>query len=50
MAQDEDMSPWGGEQDPTHSLHSEGAMDYSNSEQLVPGQASYLPHRYVYYY
>ncbi|KAI4893196.1 hypothetical protein NFI96_018511, partial [Prochilodus magdalenae] len=45
MAQDEDMSPWGGEQDPTHSLHSEGAMDYSNSEQLVPGQASYQPHR-----
>ncbi|KAL7854141.1 hypothetical protein AOLI_G00209850 [Acnodon oligacanthus] len=44
MAQDGNMSPWGGEQDPAHSLQSEGAMDYSNSEQLVPGQASYQPH------
>ncbi|XP_017568898.1 T-box-containing protein TBX6L-like [Pygocentrus nattereri] len=44
MAQDGNMSPWEGEQDPAHSLHSEGAMDYSNSEQLVPGQASYQPH------
>uniref|UniRef100_A0A8B9GP60 T-box domain-containing protein n=1 Tax=Astyanax mexicanus TaxID=7994 RepID=A0A8B9GP60_ASTMX len=45
MAQDEHMSPWGGEQDPAQSLHSEGVMDYTNSEQLVPGQASYQPHR-----
>ncbi|XP_062868009.1 T-box-containing protein TBX6L-like [Trichomycterus rosablanca] len=44
-AQDEHMSPWGGEQDPGQNLHGEGSMDYSNSEQLVPGQASYQPHR-----
>ncbi|XP_058270969.1 T-box-containing protein TBX6L-like [Hemibagrus wyckioides] len=45
MAQDEQMSPWGGEQDPGQSLHSEGAMDYTNSEQLVPGQINYQSHR-----
>ncbi|KAF5903701.1 T-box-containing protein TBX6L-like, partial [Clarias magur] len=43
MAQDEHMSPWAGEQDPGQSLHSEGAMDYTNSEQLVPGQTNYQP-------
>ncbi|KAI5096504.1 T-box-containing protein TBX6L, partial [Silurus meridionalis] len=45
MAQDEQMSPWGGEQDPGQSLQSEGAMDYTNSEQLVPGQANYQLHK-----
>ncbi|XP_047661698.1 T-box-containing protein TBX6L-like isoform X2 [Tachysurus fulvidraco] len=43
MAQDEHMSPWGGEQEPGQN-HSEGAMDYTNSEQLVPGQANYQLH------
>lgn len=47
MTQDEHMSPWGPEQDHGQSLHSEGAMDYTNSEQLVPGQANYQPQRYV---
>lgn len=47
MAQDERMSPWGGEHDPSQSLHSEGGMDYTNSEQLVPGQVNYQPQRYV---
>lgn len=46
MAQDEHLSPWGGEQDPGQSQHSEGATDYTNSEQLVPGQANYQPNRY----
>lgn len=48
MAQDEHMSPWGGKQDHGQGLHSEGAMDYTNSEQLVPGQANYQLHRYVF--
>lgn len=47
MVQDERMSPWGGEQDPGQSLHNEGNMDYTNSEQLVPGQANYQPNKYV---
>ncbi|XP_066501753.1 T-box-containing protein TBX6L-like [Hoplias malabaricus] len=45
MVQDERMSPWGAEQDSAQGLHSEGAMDYSSSEQLVPGQANYQPNR-----
>ncbi|XP_060791957.1 T-box protein VegT-B-like isoform X1 [Neoarius graeffei] len=45
IAQDEHMSPWGGEQEPGQSQHSEGATDYTNSEQLVPGQANYQPNR-----
>ncbi|KAF4077532.1 hypothetical protein AMELA_G00209120 [Ameiurus melas] len=46
MAQDEQVSPRGGEKDPGHGLQTEGgAMDYTNSEQLVPGQANYQPHR-----
>lgn len=47
MGQDARMSPWGVEQDPSQSLHNEGAIDYTNSEQLVPGQTNYQPHRYV---
>ncbi|TSL04250.1 T-box-containing protein TBX6L [Bagarius yarrelli] len=45
MAQDSHMSPWEEVQDPGQSLHNEGVMDYTNSEQLVPGQSNYQSHR-----
>jgi len=43
--QDEHMSPWDSEQDPCHSLHGDPTMDFSSSEQMVPGQATYTPFR-----
>ncbi|KAL2099768.1 hypothetical protein ACEWY4_004162 [Coilia grayii] len=43
--QDEHMSPWDSEQDPSHSLHGDAPMDFSSSEQLVPGQTTYHPFR-----
>lgn len=44
--QDEHMSPWDSEQDPSHGLHGDAPMDFSSSEQLVPGQATYPLYRY----
>ncbi|XP_062410875.1 T-box-containing protein TBX6L-like [Sardina pilchardus] len=43
--QDDHMSPWDSEQDPSHSLHGDAPMDFSSSEQLVPGQATYHLYR-----
>uniref|UniRef100_A0AAY3ZW08 T-box domain-containing protein n=1 Tax=Denticeps clupeoides TaxID=299321 RepID=A0AAY3ZW08_9TELE len=40
-SQDDHMSPWDMEQDPTQGLHGDAGMDFSSSEQMVPGQASY---------
>ncbi|XP_076836362.1 T-box protein VegT-like [Brachyhypopomus gauderio] len=41
MAQHDHIPPWGREQETLQSLHSEETMEYSTSEQLVPGQACY---------
>ncbi|XP_063067183.1 T-box-containing protein TBX6L-like [Engraulis encrasicolus] len=43
--QDEHMSPWDSEQEPCHSLHGDAIMDFSSSEQMVPGQATYTSFR-----